>query len=197
MKEKDNEMDEVEDKENELSQDTFFVEYMRIDNDLGINEVHVGKIDDVMIRNPFAAESLACRECINLFRVREVGIDHDENDSQNMNNEDITLLNINKAMMNNELEIMIDKVKGVRGISDSQREALERVIIANGEIFMNHIGKCNSYVHSFEVNDLSPYNHKSRPIPSSLMAKTEEVIDKMLIEGIIEPSNSQYINPCV
>ena len=169
-----------------------FIEYMRIDNDLDIIEVHV------IVKNPLAAENLACIECVKLFRVREVDmIDRDDNGGHNVNNQDIKLLNINNGMMENELNVMIDKVRGVKGISESQREALERVIITNGEIFTSHIGKCNSYIHSFKVYDLSPYNHKSRPIPSSLMPKTDEVIDKMLIEGIIEPSNSQYINPCV
>ena len=195
MKEKDDEIEEVE-TEGDLSQDTFFVEYVRIDDDREITEVHVGTIDDVVEKNPLATETLACVECVNLFRVREMEmVDCGDNDNKDMNNKDMKLFNINTGRIENELDIMIEKVRGVKGVSRSQREALERVIVTNGEIFTSHIGKCNSYVHSFKVKDLSPYNHKTRPIPSSLMYKTDEVIDKMLNEGIIEPSNSQYINP--
>ena len=56
-------------------------------------------------------------------------------------------------------------------------------------------GKCTSYVHSFEVVAQTPFNQKSRTIPSMLVEKTNATIQDMLSQGVIGPSHSQYINP--
>ena len=186
---------ETSNNENELSTDTFFVEYIRIDGDHKVSKLRVGKIEDVMATNSTAAESHVCAECINLARINEANKEENNmNGESNAENKEFQLLCIRNEL-NNELELMIKKVNEVERISVTRREALKRVILANGDVFTNHIGKCNSYIHSFTVTDLTPFNHKSRPIPSSLMSKTDDVIDKMLAEGIIEPSDSQYINP--
>ena len=180
--------------ENDISHDTFFVEYMGIYNEMGMVEIHVDGVDDVIERATFSDKNLACVECMNLARIREWEmIKYDDNDDENNNG--VRILNMEIDHEDSELEAMINKVRGICGLNESQRAALEYVITQNGEVFTKRLGKCNSYVHSFEVTDGTPFNHKSRPIPSALMTKTDEVIDKMLKDGVIEPSNSRYINP--
>ena len=136
---------------------------------------------------------------MNLARIKESNM-KEYNDDDDVNckngdndNENIRILNIDTKLEESELSLMIDKIREIKGINESQKIALERYIMSNGGIFTKRIGRCNSYVHSFEVTDLSSFNHKSRPIPSALMSKTDEVIDKMLLEGIIEHSNIQSL----
>ena len=190
------ETSDVGDDDAGISQDTFFVEYTRIDRDRGVANMHVKKMNDESPSSPITAEKHICADCANLFGISELIKDNcEENDVVDAASKELKVLHINNEIENDELGIMINKVKEVERINESQREALERVIVDNGDVFTSHIGKCNSYVHSFRVTDLTPFNHKSRPIPSSLMSRTDDVIDKMIAEGIIEPSDSQYINP--
>ena len=62
-------------------------------------------------------------------------------------------------------------------------------------MFDNRLGKCNSYTHIFEVTDKTPFNHKCRTIPSSLIDKVDETIKQMLPGGVIQKSNSVYVTP--
>ena len=180
--------------EDDISQDTFFVEYIGIQNTMGITEVQVEEINDGEENVKFVGGKSACVECENLARIREIeSMKYDSYD--NKENDKLRILNINMDKEDSEVDSMLEKVGKVRGLSRSQAAALEQVIIKNSEVFTKKIGKCNSYVHRFEVTDLTPFNHKSRPIPSALMTKTDEVIEKMQSDGIIEPSNSRYINP--
>ena len=184
------------DEANEISNDTFFVEYVKVSNDRGVANIHVKEMSDEITTNPLVAENHICTECVNLCKINKLINGTNEIIGEiGIGNKELKILHMNNIASNNELELMIEKVKDVKGINDAQRAALERVILENGDVFTHHIGKCNSYTHSFSVTDLSPFNHKSRPIPSSLMSQTDDVIEKMLEEGIIEPSNSRYINP--
>ena len=190
----DEEIVDLVETEDDISQDTFFVEYMGLHNQKSMTEVHIEEIDDAIGKANFIAGNLACVECKNLARIREFELMRRDSDSdKNSNNMTILIIELDNG--DSEVEIMINKVREIRGLSESQTAALEHVITKNGEVFTKRIGRCNSYVHSFEVTDLTPFNHKSRPIPSALMTRTDEVIDKMLRDGVIEPSNSQYINP--
>ena len=183
--------------EDDISQDTFFVEYIGIHNEMGMTNVHIEELEDIIEKTNFVDGNLACVECENLARIKEIDMmKYDGNDNNNNNKcKNMKIMSIELSKGDSEVGVMLKKVREIRGLSESQATSLQQVIIQNSEVFTKRIGKCNSYIHRFEVTDLTPFNHKSRPIPSALMAKTDDVIDKMLRDGVIEPSNSQYINP--
>jgi hypothetical protein len=62
------------------------------------------------------------------------------------------------------------------------------MLIKNKEVFDNRLGKCTSYTHRFEVTVKTPFNHKCRTIPSSLINKADDTIKQMLEDGVIEKS---------
>ena len=56
---------------------------MTIGREIGVPEVHVEQIDDATLENLCTDETLACKECVNLARIKEINI-RCEYDSVNM-----------------------------------------------------------------------------------------------------------------
>ena len=88
-----------------------------------------------------------------------------------------------------------EKIDRIQGVTENQKEKIYRIINENSDIFTERIGKCTSYVHEIEVTDLTPFDHKSRIIPRSLLDKTDAAIAQMLRDDVIEESHSSFLNP--
>ena len=130
---------------------------------------------------------LSCSECVDF-----VAVNQSSGSAQSINGGRIMQLNVEES---NVMTILHDKVTAVDTLAPDQKSALLEVLHKNRAIFSHRLGKCTSYLHSFEVVDQTPFNHKSRTIPSMLVEKTNATIQDMLSQGVIEPSHSQYINP--
>ena len=58
--------------EEDISQDTFFVEYIGIHNEQGMTNVHIEELEEIIDRTNFVNGNLACVECENLARIKEL-----------------------------------------------------------------------------------------------------------------------------
>ena len=84
----------------------------------------------------------------------------------------IRLCNIN----NSREEIMRTKIGENENLNTEGKNKLLGVIMRNRKVFSDKLGKCNSYVHKFEVTDKSPFNHKCRMIPTALIEMVDGAI---------------------
>ena len=100
---------------------------------------------------------------------------------------------IDEAASNSD--ILHEKVQEIKILNKYQKNQLQAVLEKNREVFSQRLGQCKTYVHHFEVNDLTPYEYRSRPIPSSMIEDVNKTIQKMLEDNVIEPADSSYINP--
>ena len=122
-----------------------------------------------------------------LFSENEVGVD-----DLSCGSAEIQILSIQAA--GSTYSILKQKVDEIEGITDIQKERFYRVFQENINVFSDKIGLCNAYVHEFQVVNTTPYHHKCRNVPLAMLEKTDEAIQKMLRENIIEPSDSEHVN---
>ena len=86
------------------------------------------------------------------------------------------------------------KVDEIEGINEMQKEKFYREFRENIEVFSHRIGLCTAYTHEFQVVNPTPYTHKCRNVPLAMLEKTDQAIQKMLRENIIEESDSENVN---
>ena len=87
------------------------------------------------------------------------------------------------------------RVQEAYNLDKSQKEKLYNILMNNKDVFSESPGTCNSYAHRLEIMDDTPFNHKSRIIPLAVRDRVDLVIEEMLKDEVIEPSNSPYLNP--
>ena len=63
------------------------------------------------------------------------------------------------------------KVTSNNTLNENGNDRLHKVLINNMNVFDNKLRKCNSYIHTFQVTDQTPFNRKCRIIPLSLVHK--------------------------
>ena len=90
--------------------------------------------------------------------------------------------------------VLIQKVYEINDISDVNKREFYRVLRENFEVFSDSIGLCKVYTHEIHVENPTPYSHKCRPVPIAMLEKTDQAIQKMLDEKIIEKSDSEFVN---
>lgn len=88
-------------------------------------------------------------------------------------------------------------VKNIATLTAEQKDQLINLLYENRDIFSDKPGLTNKYVHPIELNDQSPFLGKIYPVPFAYRAKVREQISKMLEWGIVERSNTCYINSLV
>lgn len=93
--------------------------------------------------------------------------------------EDFTMVNVNSDL------------------SPNQTAGLKNLIYEFKDIFTDKPGLTELVKHVINVTDQSPIRERPYPIPFSTRESLEKEIDKMLQEGIIEKSNSEYCAPIV
>lgn len=76
-------------------------------------------------------------------------------------------------------------------------ETLENILKENQKIFSDTPGKIKDYVYRLRLTDEEPVRAKPYPIPFHRREAVRKEIDKMMEEGIIQPSCSNYLNPIV
>lgn len=71
------------------------------------------------------------------------------------------------------------------------------ILIKYKNLFNDETRVTNVYEHTLNVNETLPYNVKTYPIPYIFRNKVADEIKKMLTQGIIEKSQTNYVNPVV
>jgi hypothetical protein len=80
-------------------------------------------------------------------------------------------------------------------LGKGQRKNLLELLLKYQEYFTSRPGRCNNFEYTFRVNHKEPIVGHTRPIPFSIRPKVQEQIQRMIKDGIIEPSDSIHINP--
>jgi hypothetical protein len=87
------------------------------------------------------------------------------------------------------------KAEEAAGLSNGERDELFKLLLTYKEFFSSKPGKCTLMNYCFEVKDEDSIIGYSRPIPFAVNNDVRLQIERLLTDGIIEPSNSPYINP--
>ena len=181
--------DHREDQVGDILEEAFFVETLDVEGQL-VARIQVLPDKDsnqVLCCNPGGCEE--CSELLSVVGIREVTTE------EPLIHEYIRMCRIDTSATKSLQEILWEKLKDPHILNRGQKEKLIAILLDNAPVFSEKLGKCNSYIHSFEVTDITPFNHKCRTIPSALAEKTNEAITRMLEDGVISKANSQYINP--
>jgi hypothetical protein len=102
----------------------------------------------------------------------------DLRDSRQVSVEDLEKL----IMSNNNLE-------------EQQKKKLIEVLLRYTEFLTTRPGRCNVYEYEFNITDTTPIMGRSRPVPHSARASVRKQIEQMVEDGILELSDSSFINP--
>jgi hypothetical protein len=76
-----------------------------------------------------------------------------------------------------------------------QQVELLQILLKYKDSFSSRPGKCKDFEYSFDVDNRQAIVGTSRLIPFKLHHEVREQIQQLLTDGIIEHSNSSYINP--
>lgn len=104
------------------------------------------------------------------------------------NNEYINIIN-NELIMKN----IIGEIDTEETIKDKVKE----ILLNNENIYNDTITFARGYEHRIEIDHDEPLGCKNYPIPQQYQQQVNIEIEKLLKQGIIERSNSYFINPVV
>jgi transposase InsO family protein len=88
-----------------------------------------------------------------------------------------------------------DKVDRAENISLSQKEELFDLLMRYKEQFSSKPGKFNLFTYRFVVEAADVITGYGRTIPFGMREEVRTQIEQLLADGIIEPSNSSFLNP--
>lgn len=88
-------------------------------------------------------------------------------------------------------------ISNTETLTCNQNKALQELLGHYDSVFSDKPGLCNRGECSLRVNDTSYFVQKSYPIPLAQRDRVEQHIQSLIQEGIIERSDSAYINPVV
>jgi hypothetical protein len=87
------------------------------------------------------------------------------------------------------------KVNEASSLNQEQKDELFKLLLNFRSHFSKKPGRCNMFVYKFEVCSTEPLVGFSRPIPFAVRPAVRTQIQEMLKDGIIELSQSSYLNP--
>jgi hypothetical protein len=87
------------------------------------------------------------------------------------------------------------KVDEATYLNKSERERLFNLLVPYLDHFTDKPEKCNLMTYKFEVENPGAIVGHSQAIPFSVRKEVRGQIEQMLKDGIIEHSNSTYVNP--
>ncbi|KAG5898861.1 hypothetical protein JTB14_003255 [Gonioctena quinquepunctata] len=80
---------------------------------------------------------------------------------------------------------------------DKYKGYIDELLNKHNESIMYESRVAKEYVHKIEVKETEKFKSKNYPIPYKYREQVKEESEKMVKQGIIERSNSNYINPIV
>jgi hypothetical protein len=75
-----------------------------------------------------------------------------------------------------------------------QKEKLIEVLLRYTEFLTTRPGKCKAYEYKYNITDTTPTIGHSRPVLCSARAGVRKQIEQMMEDGILELSDSSFIN---
>ena len=93
-------------------------------------------------------------------------------------------------------EVDLEKlIMSNNNLQKQKKEKLMEVLLRHTEFLTTRPGKCKVYEHKFNITDTTPIIGHSRPVPYSARAGVRKHIEQMMEDGILELSDSTFINP--
>jgi len=80
-------------------------------------------------------------------------------------------------------------------LEKQQKEKLTEVLLRYTEFLTTRPGKCKVYKYKFNITDTKPIIGNSRSVPYSARAGVRKQIEQMMEDGILELSDSSFVNP--
>jgi hypothetical protein len=80
-------------------------------------------------------------------------------------------------------------------LEKQQKGKLMKVLLRYTEFLTTRPGKCKLYEYKFNITDTTPIIGHSRPVPYSARTGVRKQIEEMMGDGILELSDSSFINP--
>lgn len=101
--------------------------------------------------------------------------------------------NCNMKIRNEEIYENLNNID----CKEEYREEVKRIIEKYRGLIVKENRIAKNYVHKLEVKDIENFKAKNYPVPYKYKQQVNEEIQEMLRGGIIEHSNTHYINPLV
>ena len=124
------------------------------------------------------------------------------NDPSDASNEPSDSNAMNESMINSISYMPIfDSAKRIEVIKPcddiSLQAEMDSLMSTYNELFTPNTGTTNVVCHSIKLKDDTPVKKSAYSVPLAYRDRFKAELDKMLKEGIIEPSNSDYASPCI
>jgi len=104
------------------------------------------------------------------------------------------------AMSTAKAEVITDLAAEAKGISQTERQALVKLLHRFADTFSigdgDH-GRTSMVRHKIDTGDASPVKQAARRLPYHLRGEVQGMLDKMQNRGIIEPANGPWAAPIV
>ena len=85
-------------------------------------------------------------------------------------------------------------------LTPEQIHQIEDLVLEYADVYAmesSEFGVTDTVTHSINTGDSPPIRQPARRIPSTLHGTVEEVVQKMLEQGVVEPSHSPWSSPVV
>ncbi len=99
-----------------------------------------------------------------------------------------------------EQQVLAEVLKHSETLTDSEREGLRTFLAKHQHLFAlsgHELGRTDVVTHSINTGDHPPIKQPVRRTPFALRQKVDELVQQMLEEGIICPSQSPWASPIV
>jgi hypothetical protein len=94
------------------------------------------------------------------------------------------------------LEVDLEKlIMSNKNFEMKQKENLIEIIVRYTEFLATRPGKCKVHEYKFNITDITPIIGHSRHVPYPARAGIRKQIEQMIEEGVLELSESSFINP--
>ena len=107
---------------------------------------------------------------------------------------EITTNPISMELKNEEIDAKLEKTVG---LDQNDRNKLKALLVNYRDIFSKRTGKLKDFQYKFNIKTADPYFYKTYPTPVQYRNKVDIEIEKLLAHGIIETSDSEFINPLI
>lgn len=108
-----------------------------------------------------------------------------------------TLHHSNTPKLTIDSDTIADTIEQNQLLDTEQKSQLVNLLLKYQDTFSDAPGLCNKYQHHLEVKQPTTFKCQSYPVPLAHQDAVMQEINRMETLGIIERSNSTYINPII
>lgn len=92
-------------------------------------------------------------------------------------------------------ETILEIVENIDTLDTTQKSQLKQLLLQFPTVFSNKPGLCNKFEYDIKLKDYTPFKGHYYPIPACYQKEVARQIQELINDGIIERSDSPYINP--